>query len=414
MLNLNLYIPYTRGIEMNNKYICPFCFSSLNLNDIHYQCVNQSCTRMFIRAIDEGTVDRGRAYRSTNDDEEIDVEKSVFLGKNLDGKDALRTKYHIVRNSSGICDICCRPVHKRLCPVCHNPIPAEAEDEKNKIFVILGPKGSGMSHYTSVLINQLKNSFAQEFNGIVVPASDRTEMKYRKYYFKSLYEGGRKLPSNDERSLKEPMIYYVRFPNKDLPGVTLVFFDATDKGIRLESFISNASGIICLMDPLQIPYVNERLRTNNKPPPSEDIVDVVSEISETIRSAMSLSPNSKIPIPLAMTFTKSDVLMKTPENDEEEKVLFGPGSSLNIPRERGVCDKENFMQIDAEIYEYLKRSTPKKFVDIIDGFENYCFFAVSSLGWNPESTILDRSISSFRVEDPLIWLLGNQDSGEKN
>ncbi len=369
---------------------------------------------MFIRAIDEGKVDNGRAYRSITEDEEIDVENSTFLGRDLDGKDAIRTKHHIVRNSSGICDICRRPVHKRLCPVCHNPIPPEAEDGKNRIFVIIGPEGSGMSHYTSVLINHLKNSFAQEFDAIVVPASDRTAMKYREYYFKRLYEGGRKLPSNDEHGLKEPMIYYVRFPDNNLPDTTLAFFNATDGGIRLESFISNASGIICLIDPLQIPYVNKRLRTENKPTPSENIAEAISTISETIRSAIGISANSKIPIPLAIALTKSDVLMKVPENDEEEKVLFGPGSSLRIPRERRICDEENFMQIDAEIYEYLKRSVSKEFIDLINGFEKHCFFAVSSLGWNPEGIVLDRSISSFRVEDPLIWLLGNQDPERKD
>lgn len=399
---------------MNNEYICPFCFNSFNLNNIHYQCVNRSCTRMFIRAIDEDKVDNGRAYRSTTEDEEIDVEKSTFLGKDPDGKDAVKTKQHIVRNSSGICDVCHRPVHKRLCPVCHNPIPPEAEGGKNRIFVIIGPKGSGMSHYTSVLINQLKNSFAQEFDAIVVSASDRTTMKYREYYFKRLYEDRQKLPSDDEHSLREPMIYYVRFPDKKLPGATLAFFDSADKGIRLESFISNASGIIYLMDPLQIPYVNERLRTDNKPKSSEDIVETISVISRTIRSAINITPNSKIPIPLAMAFTKSDVLMKVPENDEEEKVLFGPGSSLRIPRERGICDKENFVQIDAEIYEYLKRSVPKEFINIVNGFEKHCSFAVSSLGWNPDGTILDRGISPFRVEDPLIWLLDNQDPEGKN
>lgn len=399
---------------MDNEYICPFCFSSFDLNDIHYQCINQSCTRMFVRAIDEGKVCNGLAYRSTIEDEEIDVENSTFLGKDPNGKDAVRTKQHIVRDSSGICNVCRRPVHKRLCPVCHNPIPPEAEGGKNRIFVIIGPKGSGMSHYTSVLINQLKNALAQEFNAIVVPASDRTAMKYREYYFKRLYEGGRKLPSNDEHSLREPMIYYIRFPDNNLLGATLAFFDATDEGIRLESFISNASGIICLMDPLQIPYINERIRADAKPLPSKDIIENISAISETIRSVMGISPNGKIPIPLAMTFTKSDILMKVPENDEEEKVLFGPESSLHIPRERGTCDKENFMQIDAEIYEYLRRSVPDEFMDIINGFEKHCFFAVSSLGWNPDGIILDRGISPFRVGDPLIWLFGDQNSEGKN
>ena len=77
-----------------------------------------------------------------------------------------------------------------------------------------------------------------------------------------------------------------------------------------------------------------------------------------------------------------------------------------MPRERGKIDRDNFRQIDAELNEYLRRAVSRDFIDTVEGFERHCFFAVSALGCNPEGSILNRGISPFRVEDPLIWMLG--------
>ncbi|MDN5356980.1 MAG: hypothetical protein AB7D42_00110 [Candidatus Methanomethylophilaceae archaeon] len=401
-----------------NAYICPFCFNTVDLGNIHYQCTNRSCTRLFVKAIDAGKVENGKTYRSESEDEEIDVENNTFLGIDPDGKDSVRTKQHIVRNSTGVCDICHRPVHKRLCPVCHSPIPQKAEGGKNIIFIVIGARGAGKSHYISVLINHLKNSFAPEFNAIVTPASDRTTSKYREYYYKRLYEDGRKLPPTrtyeNIKDFREPMIYYIRFPDKEESNsATLAFFDTAGDGpddrfpsIGFNSFLSSASGIIYLVDPLQIPYVNERIKAENIPKPSYDVSASMSAVSEMIRSSMEIHPNEKIPIPLAVVLTKCDILLKAPENEEEEKVLLDISSSVRMPRERGKIDHDNFRQIDAELKEYLRRSVSGDFIDTVDGFEKHCFFAVSALGCNPEGSILNRGISPLRVEDPLIWMLG--------
>ncbi|MDD2410494.1 MAG: hypothetical protein PHV81_02300 [Candidatus Methanomethylophilaceae archaeon] len=404
--------------KTDNTYICPFCFNAIDLAEIHYQCTNQSCTRMFVKAIDAGKVENGKAFRSESEDEEIDVENSTFLGRNPDGKDSVRTRQHIVRNSTGVCDICHRPVHKRLCPVCHSPIPQEAEGGRNIIFVVIGARGAGKSHYISVLINHLKNSFAPEFDAIVAPASDRTTLKYREYYYKRLYEDGRKLPPTrtyeNIKDFREPMIYYVRFPDREgMDSATLAFFDTAGEGpsdnltgVGLKTFLSSASGIVYLIDPLQIPYVNKRVRAENIPEPSQEVAGSVSDMSDLIRSAMGIPPTGKIPIPLAVVLTKCDILLKSPENDEEEKVLLDASSSVRMPRERGKIDRDNFRQIDAELNEYLRRAVSRDFIDTVEGFERHCFFAVSALGCNPEGSILNRGISPFRVEDPLIWMLG--------
>ncbi|MDR3074735.1 MAG: hypothetical protein LBU30_01685 [Candidatus Methanoplasma sp.] len=405
-------------------YTCPFCFSSVDLKDIHYQCTNPACTKIFLREIDEKN---GRKYRSKSIDEEIDTENSIFLGKDPAGPSPITTKYHVIRDSSGICDICKKPVYKRLCPGCHNPIPQGAEEEGSTVFVVLGPKGVGKSHYIAVLINQLRNSFSPEFGATMSPATDRTTLKYRDMYYKRLYEEGRKLAPTmsfeESRESREPMIYYLRFLEGDSPRVyTLAFFDTagedlnstdTIRGLNLNSFISRASGIVFLVDPLQIPYINTRIRMENKPSVGADVANMLSNITNIIRTNNRLNMKDQIEIPLAVVLTKTDVLMKAPENDEESNILFGLNSSLNIEREKGKYDKTNLDQISAEIEEYMRRAVPNGFVQKVKEFKEHSYFAVSALGSNPTGNVLTRGVSPMRVEDPFIWLLNCESLEEK-
>ena len=407
-----------------SRYTCPFCFSSIDLKNIHYQCTNPACTKMFLRQLDEKSA---RKYRSKNNEEEIDVENSIFMGKDPAGPSPVTTKYHILRNTSGTCDICKKPVYKRLCPSCHNPIPQGAEEEGSNVFVVLGPKGVGKSHYIAVLINQLRNSFSPEFGATMSPATDRTTLKYREMYYKRLYEEGRKLSPTlsfeESKEAREPMIYYLRFLGGDSPRVyTLAFFDTAGEdldstgkimGLNLNSFISRASGIVFLVDPLQIPYINTRIRMDNKPPTGVNVANMLSDIANIIRTNNSIKAKDRIPIPLAVVLTKADVLMKVPENDEESNILFGPSSSLNIEREKGKYDRTNFDQISAEIEEYMRRAVSSGFVQIVKEFREYSFFAVSALGSNPPGNMLTRGISPTRVEDPFIWLLNCESLQEK-
>jgi len=409
-------------VRNDARYTCPFCFSSINLKDIHHQCTNPACTQIFLR--DASEADKAK-YRSKSSSEEIDRENSLFLGKDPDGSAPVTTKHHIIRNSSGACDVCKRPAYKRLCPVCHNPIPQGAEEEGSTVFVILGPKGVGKSHYIAVLINQLRNFFSTEFGATMSPATDKTILKYNEVYYKRLYEEGRKLnptPSfGADRESRDPMIFYLRFLEGNSPKVyTLALFDTAGEdfgsttkmmGLSMDSFISRASGIVFLVDPLQIPYINTRIRMENKPRPGQDVTTMLSDIATIIRTNHSLKLKHRIPIPLAVVLTKTDVLMKAPENDEESGVLFGNNSSLHIEREHGTYDMENLEQIGVEVEEYMRRAVSNDFVQLVKQFDSHQYFAVSSLGSNPIGETLTRGISPMRVEDPFIWLLNNDHEG---
>ena len=404
------------------EYICPYCFAKVDLDNVHYICSSQGCAKTFATtAASTRSADASR-YVSADGQNEIDYEKTLFYGRDPCGSDAVIAKNHIIRNSGGTCDVCKRPVYIRVCPVCHNPIPPGAEEDGNRIFVILGPKNVGKSHYIAVLINQLKNYVSAEFNGVLNAATDGTTLKYRDMYYKRLFEEKRKLLPTKSYDIsddsREPLIYYLRIFDSNQPKVfTFAFFDtagedlvSSDKmmALSLNSFISKAAGIVYLVDPLQIKYINQRIHVDNKPPVGPDVSDVLNNISQIIRTNKKLSPKARIDIPLAVVLTKSDVLFKNPEDEEEDKVLFGQCSSLHIPRENGKFDEENFKQIDAELAEYLHRCLGDNFIQTVGGFSDHCFFAVSALGCNPVGSSLPRGVSPMRVEDPFIWLLNRE------
>ncbi len=405
--------------QSGRDYICPYCFSAVDLSSVHYVCSGQSCAKTFASTAASTRNAEQMRYVSKDGQNEIDREKSLFYGRNPDGSDAVVAKQHIIRNSGGLCDVCRRPVYTRVCPVCHNLIPPGVEEEGNKIFVILGPKGVGKSHYIAVLINQLKNIISPEFNGVLNAATDGTTLKYRDMYYRRLFEEKRKLAPTKSYDVsdesREPLIYYLRIFDNDHPKVyTFAFFDTAGEdltssdrmmSLSLNSFISKAAGLVYLVDPLQARHINQKIRVDNKPPVGPDESDMLNNVCQIIRAGRKIKAKDKIDIPLAVCLTKSDVLFKAPENEEEDSVLFGPSSALHIPREHGKYDRENFEQINAELEEYLRRNIGENFIQIVNGFGDHCYFAVSSLGCNPTGSSLPRGISPMRVEDPFIWLL---------
>ncbi len=339
-----------------------------------------------------------------------------------EGEEVLQARYHIVRNSSMTCDMCGRRTFVRLCPECHNEIPPGAEEGGNSIFVVLGPKGAGKSHYIAVLVNQLSNYVAGEFNAVFNPAGDSTMVHYNEMYRDPLFKEGRKLdstrPFKKGDDSRKPLVYYMSidrdgarkvytFAFVDTAGEDTVSTDTINRS-NLDTLIAGAAGIVFLVDPLQIKYIRDRIHLDVVPGRSADAADALKIISNTIRAKRQQSGGGRIDIPLAVTLTKCDVLLKAPEDEEEDKILFSPGSAVRIPRESGRYDKENLEQIDVEIEEYLRRTAGEDFIQTVNGFSDHCYFAVSALGSNPEGDDLQRGVMPLRVEDPFIWLLNRK------
>lgn len=397
------------------RYICPCCYASIDLNQIHYACRNPACARTFL---DTCSASELRRYGSKfKPDEEIDVEKSEYLGIDPRSIEAFTTPDHIIRGSvNGACDVCRSKNTVKLCPNCHEPISAAAGNDGTTIFVAMGSEGSGKSHYLASLIKTLEEIYPGEFSTSFEAASQKTVVKFDKEYRNRVFKDGKCLaptPSYSVAEARDPLLYNLGGENSP-SSRAVAFIDTSGKDLDLSdklsflnisTYISGASGIMFLVDPLQVPGIRAKLGLPTSEGQFPDMADTLNYISEIIRDKNKLRSKDDIDVPLAVILTKCDLIVRSASDPEDEDALIGPESSLHIDREKGITDEVNINQIGSEIEEYLRRNVGQEFTDEVNKYTTHQYFAVSAIGSEPEDGKLIKGVSPYRVEDPVIWFL---------
>jgi GTPase SAR1 family protein len=376
-------------VLFDKKYMCPYCFEDISIKKLHYLCTNRDC--------------------KVSEDDELHA-------KWLDLPSFIRNQHVVTHHPKDEkCDLCRRTLNRRLCPECHNTLPQGIEDVEGIMLAVIGPKKVGKSVLITVLIQYLKTAFAKEFGTSLHAADENTSTKSLEDY-KRMYEN-HQTPSGTtsgkaDVNTRRPLVYYLKFINSK-KTISLVFFDTAgedmdneDDMLIVNKYIAKASGIIFLVDPLQIPYVKKRIRVDNPPREESNMATILGRACNIIRSIRKMRQKDVIKTPLAVAFTKCDVIIRDPESSEESTVVLGSDSSLTIDRKKGVYDSVNFKQISAEIESYIDNITEGEFTQVVKAnFSEYQYFALSALGSNPATDRIDRKISPVRIEDPLIWLL---------
>lgn len=331
------------------------------------QCTNVKCTR----------------------GNEIDVERCLLLGIDPNGKDAIIARHHIVRNGK-TCDVCGNTLSMRLCPKCHHRIPVKMSVGNLRTILFLAPHNCGLSHYMVSLVKVMRD-VAKEFNGKFTSADSTVDECMRKQYF-NYVDNGMVIPSS--KSPPEPMVYsFTCGMNGDL---TLIFVDVAcdeygmpklDRGGDIEGMILDSSGLVLLIDP-----ESEETTKASK--------NILAQITDLYRNSDRMDEYNRITVPIAVTLAKSDLL------STGDRPYLGPWSAVNISRLPGIVDDISFGQINAEVKEIVRRISGREMIDLTDCYKDNLFFAVSAIGYAPVDGRLAYGIEPFRVEDPLIWLLG--------
>ena len=108
-----------------------------------------------------------------------------------------------------------------------------------------------------------------------------------------------------------------------------------------------------------------------------------------------------IDIPIALAFTKMDVLAKYDALLDD--------SCLRMQSEhiaKGGFVKSDFEETNREIIALLENFMADEVEQLLKQFTRYSFFGVSSLGENPAGGVkLSGEPNPIRVLDPLLWLL---------
>jgi len=369
-----------KAAAKDTKFTCPYCHAEHGLYDLRVKCSSKKC--------------------------------KFGVRKYTDNYGNIR----VPRAELGTCFICKETAQEFYCMESDKEIPRELFEMKSLSVALLGAKASGKSNYIGVLINEINKKMTGPFNcSLSMTCSQESKQAYDDLYYRPLYEAGRTVNATDAGMEVPPLIFPLRFmdtESKIVNTAVLTFYDTAgenldDKNVmhKFNSYITNAHGIILLLDPLQVPNIRNKLTANGfnaLPAQNTEIYDVLSIIIDVIRSVKNI--NGRIRIPLALVFTKIDVL--------EQYNILPEGSCLRGESEhikRGAFIKHDFENTNIEMQDLIDNWLDAHLIGYIKQFEPYSFFGVSSLGGNPDGTRIDsRGIRPRRVLDPLLWLLAEK------
>ena len=378
------------------KVTCPYCFAGFRRQSIAFRC--QAAVR--------GTA-TGAQCTTT-----VDERLAAYIG--APGPATLGPVFEADGSkSAATCPACGVSTFTRVCPECHNDLPADFADIGTNITAMIGPKTSGKSTYVTVLIRELQHRVGAAFGATTEPMDDRTIRLYKERFEGILYGQHMMLPGTLPSSVDRnyPLLYRFTIGTKGLMGTrsrsnALVFFDtagedlqdrtATENHVR---YLAKSNGILLLIDPLQIEAVRELVGGTVSLPELETPPDqILDNVTRLIRSAKGVRGGRKVDTPVAIAFSKIDALWHRLPGD----------SRLHQPsRHDGAFDMADATELSEEIRALLSRWMGGSIVQHASfNYDHHKYFAVSALGAEPErSRVPAHGIAPFRVEDPVLWLL---------
>ncbi len=357
----------------------PRCFEMFNMDEVEYICTNTSREKNCSRAAD------GKPFRPAGN------------------------------SKNPRCDVCGQPLMTKCCPKCGFELPMNIGTAKSYPIAIIGAKESGKSNFVAVLINQLKNDIGRAFECSLMACGDKTINRYKSEFYNPLYRHKTCVRGSDAGDV-DPLIYSLLFQKKtggffrksvQNDAISLTFFDTAGENLdslasmrTFNSYLSHTSGIILLLDPLQLPAVRDELEGKIRlPEENTDVTDLLTRTIEVIRTQESLDQTRKINIPIAIAFTKIDAV------DE----LLDPSSCLkndSVHIRRGCFDKNDFNDANEEMQSLVENWMGSELLQMVDlNFSRYGFFGLSALGSNPDVDNKIPKFRPFRVADPFLWLL---------
>jgi len=322
--------------------------------------------------------------------------------------------------------------HKKVCPRCHMFLPHKMAcgELKSEILAIVGARNAGKSNFFGVLINALEGRYAREVGFSMFaqdtfsvhkmqPVSSRElyQMRYGSRLFSSQPTALNSTPSATTNSdIKIPLIFRMQFsrgpwqwltrPFARLKALDLVIFDAAGEDLQdtvmrqqFARYIAAASGIVFLIDPFAFPGIAELLPPSlrSRLPQHGDVREVIHGVINLIEQHNKLRADQKIPIPVAVAFTKTDML---------EGIIDSHSPILRERRHLGGFDVGDCQECSEEVERYLCAWGCRDLSNLVSTrFEHNQFFAISALGQLPGEDLKLPTISPRSIADPLLWLL---------
>ena len=385
------------------KVVCPICFSKIDVSsDIGYRCKNSRCNPA------KGKTDYFR--------------KSIPFLEMLGLKDQPWSIPHTWDEGA-----CGEEACDRVCNKCKQEIPPDTFRLSSPKIAIIGSKESGKSHYIATLVEWIKHA-AGEFGWSFNWADDESANSFMNDFYKPLYE--EKVPIISTRAvtngMAKPLSAYLTFGvGKFQKVIMLVFFDAAGENLegdttQISRYICNASGIICLLDPLQLPSIRKSIiaegRTENTLPEKNGITgDVIGKVARLIRKNNRLG-TARIKIPLAVALSKMDYIRDVLNDSRKypDEVMISNALFNNDSHHNGCFDETKFGELHELMRRWVDKVDESEDIDrnLVSAFKSSGYFGFSALGCNPRGNlddngndVLQHEPQPCRVEDPFLWIL---------
>lgn len=385
---------------MKREYICPYCFNRHKMHEVQFACSDEKCL----------------------EDDQVYADYWGYQIRRPTVTDApAPSAFSFIKPtmpSETNCRSCNKMTYTRVCPTCHSNLPTTISDYEDYIIAVIGAKQSGKSHYIAVLIEEIITKIGNSYNCYLKPENDETIHRYNRQFRDPIYTEKRALnvtvPAGNDPSVKRPLLFTLTFSGGVMGTkvITLAFFDTAGEDLKREDnmekhtkYICNSAGVICLLDPLQLPEVRKQVAANNpnvllpSEDPESDGADILNRTTNLIRNTLRLKASKKIKIPIAVSFSKTDAIGS----------LLDPTSKLLQPghhTDTNLFDVEDFHAVNDEMKALVQGWSRGNIPNLLElHYQNYAYFGLSALGHSPNRSMQIGEVKPYRVEDPFLWLL---------
>jgi hypothetical protein len=380
---------------------CPFCFRRIDSSRLAYQCAG-----------------RGNVECKKSEDEA----RVKLTGSRLETYPTFLPEAKPGRNASPNCPTCGGPARRRACPECHTALPIDFVDSKSPMIGLVGAKGSGKTVLMTVLVKQLREVVGLRFGADIRIATDNPDghrglSDYQASREIPLYSN-RMLPGETETQAKRqraaPIVLRWRQETARLMGgqglqsTVLSFVDTAGEDLNeLETaftlqYLSVCDALMITLDPFALPGARARLNLPEQAIQVGDDVplDVVSRITELLRTEHKVKTKKRIKIPVAIVFTKIDAFY--PNLDRYNPIM---AESPALPAYQNTDGHTVHEHVLSLLHEWNAADID---THVRLNYTDYRYFGVSALGAEPDyerGAVAAGGVQPHRVEDPVLWLL---------
>jgi len=295
---------------------------------------------------------------------------------------------------------------KLACKVCPNlsngahQLPVSAGNQRSLIIGLLGASRSSKTTYITALHRIIKQRVSKDFSVALNPSTDETSENIRRND-DLLFGQLKSLPATVRGQMTPPFVFDLSvsgtvWGEERSRSVGLVFCDTAGENLDDPALVEEwmpylrlASGIIFLLDPLQIEDVQKRL------PGGAAAQGQTSPPDQTIAAVRNLLPDGNTPT--AITLAKCDVL--------RDIGLIEPNRLWNMSdRHFQAFNRELHDDMAGMMRELVMETAPNVHQTAVNAFPHHAFFGVSATG-SADKLGQYPYVVPWRVEDPLLWLL---------